>query len=114
MFSALAGRRYDVIVTNPPYVGSAELAGLPDEYQREPRLGLYGGDDGLDIVRRILRGRTITCSRTAFLSPKSVTPRPSLVDAFPRVPFTWLEFEHGGGGVFLLTAEQLKQLATGG
>ena len=66
VFAGLAGRRYDVIVTNPPYVGSEELAGLPEEYQREPQLGLYGGDDGLDIVRRILlQARRASCSRMA-------------------------------------------------
>ncbi|MBB6091562.1 ribosomal protein L3 glutamine methyltransferase [Povalibacter uvarum] len=111
VFSALKGRRYDVIVTNPPYVGSEELAGLPEEYHREPRLGLYGGDDGLDIVRTILAEAHDHLEPHGILITEVGNSEDVLVDAFPRVPFTWLEFSRGGGGVFLLTSEQLKQMA---
>ena len=111
VFDGVEGRRYDVIVTNPPYVGSEELAGLPDEYQREPRLGLYGGDDGLDIVRRILAQAVDHLEPHGILIAEVGNSEHALVDAFPRVPFTWLEFERGGGGVFLLTADQLKPLS---
>lgn len=114
VFDALGARRYDVIVTNPPYVGSEELAELPEEYHREPRLGLYGGDDGLDIVRRILAQAPAHLEPHGILIAEVGNSEEVLVDAFPRAPFTWLEFARGGGGVFLLTADDLKRMADGG
>lgn len=110
VFSALAGRRYDVILANPPYVGREEMAGLPQEYLREPRLGLYGGDDGLDVVRTILGQAHAHLQPGGILITEVGNSERALVDAFPRVPFTWLEFERGGGGVFLLTAQELAPL----
>lgn len=114
VFSALKGRRYDVIVANPPYVGSEELAGLPEEYHREPRLGLYGGDDGLDIVRTILAEAHDHLEPHGILITEVGNSEDVLIDAFPRVAFTWLEFARGGGGVFLLTATELKRIADSG
>lgn len=111
VFSGLDGRRYDVIVTNPPYVGSQELADLPDEYHREPRLGLHGGDDGLDIVRRILQQARDHLEPHGILITEVGNSEEALVNAFPRTAFTWLEFARGGGGVFLLTAEQLEDFS---
>ncbi len=110
VFSALANQRYDVIVSNPPYVGDEELASLPAEYGREPRLGLHGGSDGLDIVRDILREAPEHLERNGILIVEVGNSEEALVAAFPRAPFTWLEFERGGGGVFVLTAEQLNEL----
>ena len=107
VFDGVPDERYDVIVSNPPYVGDEELAGLPQEYRREPVLGLHGGCDGLDIVHRILD------QAAAHLQPKGIlivevgNSEETLVEARPRMPFTWLEFERGGGGVLLLTREQL-------
>lgn len=114
VFDGLAGRRYDVIVTNPPYVGTEELAGLPEEYRREPQLGLYGGNDGLDIVRRILLQAQAHLEPHGILIAEVGNSEHALIEAFPRVPFTWLEFARGGGGVFLLTAAELQRIAQGG
>jgi ribosomal protein L3 glutamine methyltransferase len=110
VYSGLTGRTYDVIVTNPPYVGSEELALLPDEYQREPALGLYGGTDGLDIVRRILAGAAAHLTPGGILIGEVGNTEEALQEAFADVPFVWLEFERGGGGVFVLTRDELKRL----
>lgn len=110
VFDGLKDELYDVIVSNPPYVGDEELASLPDEYTREPRLGLHGGADGLDIVHRILKQSVEHLSDRGVLIVEVGNSEEALVAAYPRVPFTWLEFERGGGGVFLLTAEQLRAI----
>ena len=110
VFSSLVNQRYDVIVSNPPYVGDEELASLPAEYGREPRLGLHGGSDGLDIVRKVLREAPGHLEPNGILIVEVGNSEDALVAAFPRAPFTWLEFERGGGGVFVLTAEQLNEL----
>ena len=107
LFDALAGQRYDVIVSNPPYVARAELAALPPEYHREPALGLLGGEDGLDLVLLILleAGRHLSDGGILILEVGNAAQE--LERRLPRVPWTWLEFERGGEGVLLLTREQL-------
>jgi ribosomal protein L3 glutamine methyltransferase len=108
-FAALSGESYDIIASNPPYVGMREMRGLPSEYRHEPRLALESGREGLDSVGIIL------ASAASYLRPRGLlvvevgnTER-ALSRAYPRLPFTWLDFERGGGGVFLLTREQLMQ-----
>lgn len=109
VFGGLKDEHYDVIVSNPPYVGDEELAGLPEEYRREPSMGLSGGRDGLDIVHRILDQAAAHLQPHGILIVEVGNSEDALVAARPRMPFTWLEFERGGGGVFLLTREQLVQ-----
>lgn len=109
VFSGLQGERYDLIVSNPPYVSHAEMDELPAEYLREPELGLRAGSDGLDIVRRILAQAEAHLEPHGVLVVEVGDSEVALAEAYPEVPFVWLEFEFGGGGVFVLAAEQLKQ-----
>jgi ribosomal protein L3 glutamine methyltransferase len=108
VFEALQDRRYELILANPPYVGDEELATLPEEYAREPRMGLHGGSDGLDIVRRILSGASDHLTDNGVLIVEVGNSEEALAQAFPEVPFVWLEFANGGGGVFVLTAAEVR------
>lgn len=108
-FGALRGRTYDIIVTNPPYVGTRELKSLPPEYRHEPRVALASGRDGLDAVRTILREAPRHLAAGGLLVAEVGNSERALRRAFPRLPFVWLQFTRGGGGVFLLYREQLLQ-----
>jgi ribosomal protein L3 glutamine methyltransferase len=109
-FAALRRASYDIIVSNPPYVGRRELRGLPDEYRHEPQLALAAGADGLDSVRIILRGAAAHLRPGGILIVEVGNSEAALRRAFPRLPFIWLTFERGGGGVFVLRHEQLAQM----
>ena len=107
-FAAVGRRRYDIIVSNPPYVGTREMRVLPREYRHEPRLGLASGADGLDSVRVLLAAAGSHLRPGGILVVEVGNSERALVRAFPRLPFVWPHFESGGGGVFLLRAEHLE------
>ena len=100
-------KRYDLIVSNPPYVSAEDVAVLPDEYHHEPVLGLEGGGDGLDIVRRILAGAKDHLTEDGLLIVEVGLMQGALSESMPDMPFIWLDFEQGGEGVFLLNASDL-------
>lgn len=108
LFDAIpARRRYDLIVSNPPYVDAASMARLPDEYRSEPRMALAGGKDGLMLVHRILEGARRHLNPRGALVCEIGHNRKALERAYPRVPFTWLDTGAGDGYVFLLEREQI-------
>jgi ribosomal protein L3 glutamine methyltransferase len=105
-YSALRGKRYDLIVSNPPYVTTSAMRRLPREYRQEPPLALAGGHDGLDVVRRILLGAAAHLHPDGFLVVEVGSGRRRLERAFPQIAFTWPETA-AGDSVFLLEREQL-------
>lgn len=116
-FSAVHGRRYDIIVSNPPYVGRSEMRALPAEYRHEPRLGLASGADGLDAVRTIFASARAHLNDEGILVVEVGNSEAALLRAFPRVRFVWPQIAMGGGGVFLLNAHDLngsEELKRGG
>ena len=109
LYAPVGDRRYDLVVSNPPYVSDEEMAALPPEYRHEPDLALRAGADGLDVVRRILAGAERHLRPGGVLVVEVGDSEPRLAQAYPDLPFLWLEFEHGGGGVFVLTRHELER-----
>ena len=108
LFAGLAGRTYDLILSNPPYVSAAAVAAFPPEYAAEPRLAHLGGEHGLDIVLRILAEASAHLTETGVLVVEIGTGREVLEETFPGLPFLWLDSADSAGEVFALTAKDLK------
>jgi len=108
LFNSIGGNRYDVIVTNPPYVSAEEMSRLPAEYQHEPVLALEAADSGLAVVSRILREAHDYLSPWGVLILEVGNSLEALMQRYPDYPFLWIDFERGGGGVFLMTVDELK------
>ncbi len=108
VFEKVEGR-FDVIVSNPPYVDAEDLADMPDEYRHEPELGLAAGQDGLDIAHRIIAEAADHLTPGGLLVVEVGNSCAALDDAYPDLPLTWLEFENGGDGVFVIGEAELRQ-----
>jgi len=111
VFSGVKGQSYDLIVTNPPYVDQEDVDALPQEYLHEPEMGLGSGVDGLDIVREILSQAANHLNDNGILICEVGNSQMHVEYVYPQIPFTWLSFENGGHGVFMLTKSQLTEHA---
>jgi ribosomal protein L3 glutamine methyltransferase len=109
LYGAVPDQKYGLIVTNPPYVNAGSMDKLPQEYQREPRIALAGGIDGMDLVRKIVAGAANRLTENGVLIVEIGNEREHAEAAFPELELTWLSTSAGDDMVFLLTAEQLKR-----
>ena len=110
LFENLQGQQFDLIVSNPPYVDEDDLATMPPEYHAEPDIGLGSGSDGLDFTRRLLAEAKHYLTDDGLLVVEVGNSWVALEEAFPQLPFTWVEFERGGHGVFVLRKADLEML----
>ncbi|GAB3482393.1 50S ribosomal protein L3 N(5)-glutamine methyltransferase [Azotobacter salinestris] len=108
-FVGLPGQRFDLIVSNPPYVDAEDFADMPEEYHHEPAMGLACGEDGLDLVRRMLAEAADHLTERGVLVVEVGNSQVHVEALYPEVDFTWLEFTRGGHGVFLLSAAQCRE-----
>lgn len=110
LFSGVENEKYDLIVSNPPYVDAEDMANLPEEYKHEPELGLACGNDGLDLVRDMLRQASSMLNEGGVMFVEVGNSQVHLQAAYPEIPFQWIEFSIGGHGVFVLTKAQLDNI----
>jgi ribosomal protein L3 glutamine methyltransferase len=113
LFAGLAGEKYDLIVSNPPYVTHAEYAALPPEYSHEPALGLTSGDDGLDLTLRMLDEAADHLTDDGLIIVEVGDSERALMELLPNLPFVWLEFKVGQMGIFALERRDLIDHAAG-
>jgi ribosomal protein L3 glutamine methyltransferase len=109
LYQRMPLKKYDLILSNPPYVSASEMTKLPSEYRHEPRMALEAADEGLIIIKRILQNASDFLTDDGILIVEVGSSEEALIKRYPDVPFTWLEFSQGGEGVFLLTAKQAKE-----
>lgn len=107
LFENILGQKYDLIVTNPPYVDEEDLADMPEEFHFEPELALGSGKDGLDITKQILKQAPDYLTENGVLICEVGNSMVSLIEQYPDVPFKWVELKNGGLGVFAITREEL-------
>jgi ribosomal protein L3 glutamine methyltransferase len=112
LFAKVGDAKYDLIVANPPYVPSAEYKALPGEFRHEPRVALEAGTDGMDIVARILAQAPAHLADDGLLICEVGASVPEFNRRWPDLPVTWLEFEHGGDGVFLISRRDLASASS--
>ncbi|MGZ3237849.1 MAG: 50S ribosomal protein L3 N(5)-glutamine methyltransferase, partial [Burkholderiaceae bacterium] len=108
LYEKIPKKKYDLIITNPPYVNADSMSKLPEEYQREPQIALAGGADGMDLVRKIVAGAAKRLTPKGILMVEIGNERANAEAAFPDLDLTWLSTSAGDDMVFLLTADQLK------
>lgn len=104
-------KKYNLIVSNPPYVDEEDMNSLPDEFTHEPELGLAAGTDGLKLVRRILANAPDYLTDEGILICEVGNSMVHMMEQYPHIPFTWIEFENGGHGVFMITRAQMLEHA---
>jgi ribosomal protein L3 glutamine methyltransferase len=109
LMQALEGQKYDLIVSNPPYVDQEDMDDLPEEFRHEPELGLAAGFDGLDLVHNILLQAPEHLTENGWLFVEVGNSQVHMQDCYPDLPLSWVDFEQGGHGVFVISRKQLVE-----